>query len=195
MSKKVKKRAKKYIPKTIMTPQRLEKIVDSFREDFFRLETMVLMKLHAGEVSRYDLNDVRSYLWTCNFILMRRAEDEFKDVPVEEWVKEIGVATRAITEAITRSYDHETGMCVFTGDELKAVIDIVAQCFPFLHDELEKSPRHTAYEILACAMLLDDIIRERNGQSREGNVDTKTIQRYYDVAVKSVRRGIPVSPI
>lgn len=186
-----KKTRKRYQPKAGITPKRLEHIASTIRNEFFRAETLALMNLHKGEVPIEDLSAIRDHLYSAEFILIHRVE-EFADVPVYDWCHDIGQATQAMTNAIDRAREHHHNKVTLTGDELKVVTDIVAQVYPFLHDELEKSPRTTAIEMLACLRFLKDAVGGFNGLELTTEITPKLFERYYQHSVKAIRMNTPL---
>lgn len=186
-----KKPRKRYQPKSGITPKRLEHIASTIRNEFIRTETLALMGLHKGYVAVEDLSAIRDYLYSAKFILIRRKE-EFADVPVYEWCGDIGKAIQAMTDAINRTLDQHRSNVVLTGDELRVIIDILEQVYPFLHDELEKSPRTTAIEMLACLRFLKDAIGGFNGLELTTEITPKLFERYYQHSVNAIRMNTPL---
>lgn len=183
-----KKNPRKRKIKRVDNPVASFKFVDRIREDFFRLEAGILMKLHKGEMDLEDLVVTRAYFYGSQFILLRRG-DQFNDLPVEEWVEMIETGVMALTEAIHRTANNEREDVVCTADELRAITDSAVEVFPFLHECMDSAPRTTSLDLIACAQLMRDTAEVRMATSLLANRDEKKFEVYYKSIVKRFNNG------
>lgn len=183
-----KKNPRKRKIKRVDNPVASFKFVDRIREDFFRLEAGILMKLHKGEMDLEDLVVTRAYFYGAQFILLRRAE-QFSNLPVNEWVELIESGVEHLTESIHRTANHAKTEVVCTAEELKAITNSAVEVFPFLHDCMTSAPRTTAFDILACAQLMKDTAEVRMATSLLANRDEKKFETYYNSIAKRFNTG------
>lgn len=178
-------RGKKYRPKRVSRPFDPLPIVRPMLDDLGTLEMIIYEHLHKGACTIEELWRARDYMYNVLFILSRRSE-QFDGYPVEKWITEVRNGCVACSNATERAFKNEKATVVCTGEEIKTIEGIVREVFPFLVEQLETAPQVTAFDVLACAKVIFDILHGKAGTTIGGR---KVFQRYYENVIQDWQLG------
>ena len=132
-----KKPRKKYRPKRIALPCFKRTDIEYMRKVFRNVELSALLKLHTGECSFSDLEDIRDTFNCCVFAFMHR-QAAFDQKEIDEAVALITDAGQKLTEVLHRGRDRNRFVC--TADQLKVIIEAIDTCNTFVNDSLDTCP-------------------------------------------------------
>lgn len=132
-----KKPRKKYKPKRVALPSFKRTDINFMREVFRNVEIATRLKLHRGECSFSDLEDIRDVLNCTVFSFMHR-QAAFDQKEIDAALELINDAGQKLTEVLQRGRDR--GMYICTADQLTAILSAMEVCDDFVSDSLTVCP-------------------------------------------------------
>lgn len=132
-----KKPRKKYKPKRVALPSFKRTDINFMREVFRNVEIATRLKLHRGECSFSDLEDLRDTLNCVVFAFMHR-QAAFDQKEIEGALELINDAGQKLTEVLLRGRERNRYVC--TADQLTAILSAMELCDDFVSDSLTVCP-------------------------------------------------------
>ena len=128
---------KKHVPKRIALPSFKRTDINFMREVFRNVELSARLKLHRGECSFSDLEDIRDVLNCTVFAFMHR-QAAFDQKEIDGALELINDAGQKLTEVLLRGRERNRYVC--TADQLTAILSAMEVCDDFVSDSLDSCP-------------------------------------------------------
>lgn len=142
-----KHRNKPYKPKGVADLTFQARVTAQLKQSMLLLETVSLMKLKFGKLDKEEIIALHNLFNACQFMFARRrALDEYKGWPLNDYYEQIQKANKAVLDAYVAKESGVTTAYVFRGCDIDLVLDSVQACCDFLKIEVEKAPMLLTYD-------------------------------------------------
>ena len=128
---------KKYRPKRIALPSFKRKDINFMKEVFRNVELATRLKLHRGECSFSDLEDIRD-VFNCTVFAFMHRQEAFDQKEIDEAVALIDDAGQKLTEVLLRGRDRNRFVC--TAEQIATILSAMEICDDFVSDSLSICP-------------------------------------------------------
>ena len=169
-----KKPRKKYKPKRVALPSFKRTDINFMREVFRNVELAARLKLHRGECSFSDLEDIRD-VFNCTVFAFMHRQAAFDQKEIDAALELINDAGQKLTEVLIRGRDRNRFVC--TADQLTAILSAMELCDDFVSDSLDSCP-FQMFDEFNGSLLIRDALPEKG----EIVVQRKTVEIAYRLA-------------
>lgn len=183
---------KKHKQKRIALPCIKRKDINFMRRVFRNVELAARLKLHRGECSFSDLEDIRDVLNCTVFSFMHR-QAAFDQKEIDAALELINDAGQKLTEVLLRGRERNRYVC--TADQLTAILSAMELCDDFVSDSLNICPFQMFDEFNGSLLIRDALPPEGSFSCSRKIVDfafseARQINRLSDAVFHKARLNV-----